>query len=126
MIRITYQMSIPVHPKLQGVLEMTDLVGDAAVALARIARRHLKPRAPRPRNATLRPGVDTPLWLALVAAVHPHLRRRGEKARLARVLGVHPARIHEFFISRTAAPDAERTLVLLQWVKAKRAGRSFG
>ena len=125
-MRITYQMSIPVHPKLQGVLEMTDLVGEAAVTLARIARRHLKPRAPRPRNATLRPGVDTPRWLALVAAVRPHLRRRGEQAKLARVLGVDPARVHEFFISRTAAPDAERTLLLLQWVKAKRAGRTFG
>lgn len=126
MIRITYQMSTPIHPRLQGVLEMTDLVGSAAVSLARIARRHFKPPAPRRRNATLRPGVDTPLWLALVAAIRPHLRRRGEKALLARVLGVHPARIHEFFISRKAAPDAERTLLLLQWVKAKRAGRSFG
>ena len=105
---------------------MAGLVGDASVALARIARRHLKPRTPRPRNATLRPGVDTPLWLALVAVVRPYLRRRGEKALLARVLGVHPPRIHEFFISRTAAPDAERTLLLLQWVKAKQAGRALG
>jgi len=78
-------------------LEMAGLVGDASVALARIARRHLKPRAPRRRNATLRPGVDTPLWLTVVATVRPYLRRRGEKALLARVLGVHPARIHEFF-----------------------------
>ena len=119
-------MSIPVHSGIRDVLEMAGLVGDASVALARIARRHLKPRAPRRRNATLRPGVDTPLWLTLVATVRPHLRRRGAKALLARVLGVHPARIHEFFISRTAAPDAERTLLLLQWVKAKQAGRSFG
>jgi hypothetical protein len=125
-MRITHHMSIPVHGQIRDVLEMAGLVGDASVALARIARRHLKPRAPRPRNATLRPGVDTPLWLTLVATARPYLRRRGEKALLARVLGVHPARIHEFFISRTAAPDAERTLLLLQWLKAKQAGRSFG
>ena len=114
------------HSGIRDVLEMAGLVGDASVALARIARRHLKPRAPRRRNATLRPEVDTPLWLTLVATTRPYLRRRGEKALLARVLGVHPARIHEFFISRTATPDAERTLLLLQWVKAKQAGRAFG
>jgi hypothetical protein len=66
------------------------------------------------------------LWFTLVAQVRPYLRRRGEKALLARVLGVDPSRIYEFFIRRTAAPDAERTLLLLQWLKAKQAGRSSG
>lgn len=98
--------------------------------LVRAAAHHVVPKPP-PRNSTLRPGPDTPMWNALVLAVRPHLRRRGSKINLGRELGLPPQRINEFFVARTAAPDAERTLALLRWLamhqpsetSARRAGR---
>lgn len=99
---------------------MIDGLEAAGVAIARIARRRLKPR-PRPgRGATLRPGVDTPLWLALVAQIRPFLRVRGAKALLARELALDPSRVSQFFVRRTASPDAERTLQLLGWLGRQR------
>ena len=75
-------------------------------------RRHL----PSNKFRTLRPGHQTPRWNALLKAVLPLLRRRGAKALLARELGLPRQRLHEFLMSRTAQPDAERTLQLLEWV----------
>jgi hypothetical protein len=111
--------------RLNQTLALAGMLEIPAVALARELRRHFRP-PPRTRGATLRPGADTPLWTALVEAVRPHLRARGEKTRLARVLGLHPARLHEFFVARTAMPDAERTLFLLLWLQQKRQGRNKG
>ncbi len=93
----------------------------AGVAIARISRRHLKPKPRRGRGATIRPGVDTPLWLALVARVRPLLRTRGAKILLARELNLDPSRISQFFVTRTASPDAERTLLLLGWLGRQKA-----
>ena len=53
--------------------------------------------------------------------MRPQLRRRGEKINLGRELGVPPQRIHEYFVARTAAPDAERTLALLVWLARRPA-----
>ena len=39
---------------------------------------------------TLAAGTSTPLWNQLVGEVLPLLKRRGEKAQLARLLGVTP------------------------------------
>jgi hypothetical protein len=96
-------------------MTIAELLVMPAEELARAAARQLLRPSPR-RNSTLRPGIDTPLWNALVSVVRPHLRRRGEKINLGRELGVPPQRIHEYFVSRTAAPDAERTLALLVWL----------
>ncbi len=72
---------------------------------------------PRPhRGSTLRPGKDTPLWNALIAIVRARLKQRGDRAILARELGLHRARIGEFFDTTSAMPDAERTLRLLLWL----------
>ena len=67
--------------RLAGVMAIGEAVYTAAEALDRIARKKLKP-VPIRRGATLRPGVDTPLWRALATAILPLLRRRGAKARL--------------------------------------------
>ena len=107
--------SLPVNPRLRAALQLSNLLAMQAEELARAAAR-LTLRAPPTRNSTLRPGPDTPLWNALVAAVRPHLRRRGEKINLGRELGLPPQRIHEYFVARTAAPDAERTLALMIWL----------
>lgn len=109
------RLALPITPQLRALLQIADLLALQGEELARAAARHVL-RPPPTRNATLRPGPDTPLWNALVAAVRPHLRRRGEKINLGRELGVPPQRIHEYFVARTAAPDAERTLALLVWL----------
>ncbi len=79
-----------------------------------------------PGGATLRPGVGTPLWQRLVKDVQAFLRRRGEKAQLARLLGVHRQAVNEYFVSRTRMPDAERTLLLQEWLRVRRQGKRPG
>jgi hypothetical protein len=77
--------------------------------------------ATRPRiGATLRPGRDTPLWNALVAEIRPLLKRRGEQAILARLLALPRQRVHEFVVRRGRMPDAERTLLLMEWLATRR------
>lgn len=73
-----------------------------------------------PGGATLRPGRETPLWNRLVTQIRPLLKRRGEKAQLARLLGVHRQAINEYFVSQSRMPDAERTLLLTEWLEARR------
>ena len=113
--------------KFGHVLAMGEAVSAAARVLDRVARQ--KPESsPIPRGATLRPGVETPLWRALVVAIHPLLKRRGAKALLAHELGLHRGRITDFFVTQAAMPDAERTLLLLEWycqqrLRPNRAGR---
>lgn len=103
---------------------LTALDGAARELLKQTAR---KPPANRPRKgATRRPGSRTPMWLALVEAVRPHLRIRGEKANLARLLEIPPPRLSEFLTSRKAAPDAERTLRLLYWLSQRQRGLQPG
>lgn len=109
----------------EWVFEVIDYLGGQAVELSRAAIKRLN-RKPRPYGCTLKPGLDTPTWNALVEAVRPHLNKRGEKAQLARILLVHRGRVHDYFVRRTAMPDAERTLLLLQWLALRQAGRSPG
>lgn len=109
------RLALPVNAQLRAALQIADLLALQAEEMVRATAR-LVLRAPTRRNATLRPGADTPLWNALVAAIRPQLRRRGEKINLGRELGVPPQRIHEYFVARTAAPDAERTLALMIWL----------
>ena len=85
-----------------------------------------RPSRKNPGGATLRPGAGTPLWTGLVKAVQPLLRRRGEKAQLARLLGVHRQTVNDYFVSRTRMPDAERTLLLQAWLKARRQQKRPG
>ena len=108
-------MSTPLHPRLQTVSEVAEGLVRVSQELARVAARSAGEHR-LPRNTTLRPGPGTPLWNALVRAVRGHLRRRGQKTNLGRELGVPPQRIHEYFVARTAAPDAERTLQVLHWL----------
>ena len=92
------------------------------------ARASVRRRSSRknPGGATLRPGSGTPLWERLVKDVQPLLQRRGEKAQLARLLGVHRQAVNEYFVRRTRMPDAERTLLLQEWLKARRRGKRPG
>ncbi len=101
--------------QLRTVVALADALEIVAVELLREWRKRHKP-IPRSRGATLRPGVETPLWNALVEAVSPRLRVRGAKALLARELALDRSRISQYFVTRTAMPDAERTMELLVWL----------
>jgi hypothetical protein len=113
----TLGVNTPHHPGFNALFGFADAIAELAKELAQNARKQADARRPRiRRGATLRPGLDTPLWNAVVAMVHPVLQRRGAKASLARELGVHRARIGEYFDDRSAMPDAERALRLLVWL----------
>jgi hypothetical protein len=79
-----------------------------------------------PGGATLRPGSSTPLWNRLVTQIRPLLKRRGERAQLARLLGLHRQAVTEYFTSTSRMPDAERTLLLLEWLRVRKSGRRPG
>src|ERR1035437_8258344 len=98
-------------PQISRLADALLIVGEA---LTQAAQEKFK-RAPVPRGATLRPGADTPLWLGLTEMVRPLLKPYGAKALLGAELGVHRGRVSEYFGSRIAMPDAERTLRLLAW-----------
>ncbi len=105
-----------------GLMELLVLTAEET---AKSARATYKERKRVRRGGTIRPGPDTPLWNELVVAARALLTKRGEKARLARVLGVPRQRVHQYLRDATACPDAERTLLLLAWVHARRSGRDL-
>lgn len=110
-------MGTYLHPRWRLLFDAVELLEAAARDMAVEARKQVAVRRPRARRgATLRPGVDTPLWNAVVELARPALKRRGAKAILARELGVHRARIGEYFGPRSSMPDAERVLRLLLWL----------
>ncbi|HEY8993475.1 MAG TPA: hypothetical protein VIM71_02220 [Lacunisphaera sp.] len=104
---------------VMGLAEILDAV-DRELTKAMHERREA--RRPRiKRGATLRPSDDTPLWNALISLVEPKLRRRGARALLARELGLHRARMGDYFKRRSMMPDAERTLRLIIWLSRQPA-----
>lgn len=109
-----------------GSLQQLAPLADGLIALAeRTALATHKKIADRRRQrygAVLRPGVATPLWNELAAAVEKALRRRGEKARLARYIGVSRQRLHLLVVAKSSCADAERTLRLLAWLHARQQG----
>ena len=109
-----------------AVIGILEELGALAVEQAqRAVQRRKDARRPR-RGATLRPGEDTPLWTAVVEKMRPHLRVRGAKANLARVLEVPRQRVHDYFVSGTQMPDAERMIQVLLWLAAREAGAPVG
>lgn len=108
------------HLKSLGFL--ADGLADAASAAGSAARRKYKAWQYVPRGCIPRSGSQTPLWNELAAAVRRLLRRRGDKVRLARYLGISRQRLHVLLVARSAYPDAERALQLLVWLRARRRG----
>ena len=105
------------HPRTASMLVWAELLEELVRAAARKMRKRRNARRTIvPRGSTLRPGSETEFWNSLVPLVKPHLSRWGARAVLARELGVHRARIGEYFDTQTAMPDAERTLRLLVWL----------
>jgi hypothetical protein len=113
--------SVPLG-RLNQLVPVADALLSAASLTATTTRKFLRDRRKSHRYTALRPGPDTPLWNELATAVAKSFRRRGEKARLARLLGISRQRLHVLIVSRDACPDAERTLQLLAWLQARQRG----
>ena len=118
---------------MKGPARFNEL-GDLAEGLMAVAEAGLRSlaaaRAKTPerrtmRFAALRPGADTPMWNQLVKSAAPFFRRRGDKVKLARLLGISRQRLHQLLVAKTACADAERTLLLLAWVNARRGGQEW-
>ncbi len=116
-------MDDPLSPAIRNLVPLLDLLTFAAEQSAHAARKVYRVARRQRRGATLRPGPHTPLWNELVKEARTHLGRYGEKAKLARILGVPRQRVHQYLRAKSAGPDAERTLRLLIWVHARRSGR---
>ena len=115
-------MSSNLHPRLRQLEPLTDALAAAAQAAAKAARHKYRKTARKRSFAALKPGPETPLWNELARACEAQLTRYGEKARLARILGVHRQRLHVLLVSKAACADAERTLQLMLWLAARRKG----
>jgi hypothetical protein len=104
---------------LQSLAPLADAMFAAAEWAALVARNNLRSRKRGRNGQAVHPGPGTPLWNELARAVQKHLRRRGDKARLARAIGVPRQRLHLLIVAKTACPDAEQTLRLLAWLSAQ-------
>lgn len=114
---------------LYGAMHHIETIATPLVAVTELATdgmRKLRRSRRRPaRGLILQPGSGTPHWNALAQAAAKLLRRRGDKVRLARVLGISRQRLHLLLKAKTACPDAERTLLLQEWVDARRRGQDL-
>ena len=115
-------MSSNLHPRLRQLEPLTDALTAAAQATAKAARRKYREATRKKSFTAVKPGAETPLWNELARACEAQLTRYGEKARLARILGVTRQRIHLLLVAKTACADAERTLQLLAWLADRRKG----
>ena len=112
---------IPPQGELPAALALA--LFEAAAASARAAAGRLqRPTVRHRQGATLRPGPDTPLWNELGKQARGLLRKRGERAKLARLLGIPRQRITDYLRGGRGCPDAERTLLLLCWVARRQRG----
>ena len=106
--------------RLRGWMEFAALLEELSRDAMIATHKTYKERTRARRGGTLRPGHGTPLWNELARHAAAELRRRGDKTNLARDLGVSRQRLHQLLVERTATPDAERTLLLLVWLAARR------
>lgn len=109
---------------------MTGELVNGLFSAAMKSAQHIAANLDRPdrrasRGITLRPGPATPLWNEVVRRALPHLKRHGEKARLARILGVPRQRLNDYLKTGRACPDAERALLLLCWVASREQGQEL-
>ena len=103
-------------PSADLIIGLLSDIGWAALEISADAAKRRTRRHRKRVGATLRPGLDTPLWNAVAARVRIHLTKRGTQANLARHLGLPRQRVHDYFVAGSQAPDAERTLHVLFWL----------
>lgn len=118
--------NVPLPVSLDLTASVLLALYEGAEVAARAAWRAHGRRSPAPqRGGTLRPGSRTPLWNEVRSRALPHLAKHGEKAKLARILGLPRQRLQDYLKAGRSAPDAERTLLLLCWVVAREQGREL-
>lgn len=117
-------MNGPLHPRLKTVLDVGAAVAFGAEASARAIKKAVRPRVRGGRK--LAPGAGTPLWNELALALKKELGKYGDKARLARLIGVPRQRIDDYLKGNRRLPDAEQTLRLMHWLAERKAGRNPG
>jgi hypothetical protein len=110
--------------RMRGLLELCDILEMAARESSKELLKTYRRRTRKSLGGTLRPGPETPLWNEFARIAAGQLNRYGDKAKLARILGVPRQRVNEYLVSRTACPDTERTLRLLVWILARQAGKN--
>ena len=115
----------PLAPGLKFTGGIVLILAEAAEQSARKAMRAVRHHYRKRVGATVRPGANTPLWNELVKQAQPHLRRRGSKTDLARLLKLPRQRVHDCLKAKSACLDAERALQLMCWVAAKQQNRPF-
>lgn len=105
-------------------VEVWDLSAGALDYLVNDVWVSARKRARRAKLAAAKgPVQESFLWDAVADEAAPFLERRGEQARLARLLGVSRQAVNQYLVSRASKPDAERTLRILIWLADCRAGR---
>jgi hypothetical protein len=109
------------HPRLETALEVGGVLVAAAEAAARAVKK-ARAKARGPRGETLHPGPGTPLWNELSLVLRNQKWKFGEKANLARILGVPRQRVDDYIVGQRRLPDAERTLLLLHWLASRQNG----
>lgn len=117
-----------ISPVLVPIADTLEALLIEAVSAVQQARRERARQAPKPPNdpgCALKRSGETPLWNELRSRVASLTARHGDKALLARQMGLPRQRIHKFLKEGSAMPDAERTLWLLAWVSAKERGVAF-
>ena len=117
-------MKDPCVPRqLEPTVVLGEMILDTAALMALHSSRAFRIRRQAKSGATLRPGEKTPLWNELRGQLRPRLRKYGQQANLARLLGLPRQRVNAFVTGGGQMPDAERTLQLLAWLIAVRRGR---
>lgn len=122
---ITITMS-KTHPRIETVLTVSGAIAETAAVAARAAAKQIRKATRAGRGLTIRPGEDTPLWNILAEELRGHVAKHGEQVKLARFIGLPRQRLNAFLVGKSALPDAERTLLLLQWLEAKKRGVDLG
>jgi hypothetical protein len=113
----------PSFPKqLELPADLSLLILEAAAAMAQQSHAAFRVGRRPVHGGTLRPGKETPLWNALRAQIRPYLTKRGDQAKLGRLLGLPRQRVQAFATAGSQMPDAERTLQLLAWLSLVRQG----
>ena len=110
------------HPRIETILAASGAIAETAAVAARATAKQVRKVTRTGRGQTLRPGEDTPLWNTLVQELRGHLTQHGDQVRLARFVGLSRQRLNTFLVGKSALPDAERTLMFLQWLEAKKRG----
>jgi hypothetical protein len=112
-------MLSPGAMRVRDAMLPAELILAALVEASRVnaqAKEKSAKAAARSKGRKASEAAEGLLWAALAERVLPLLEKRGEKVKLGRELGVSRQQIHAYFKTRTAAPDAERTLRLIVWL----------